>query len=83
VISALGVWTPGLEELTGVKAAPNVRASKGIHLVVPRDRIASDTGLILRTEKSVLFVIPACSSACARSSPPTTRRRRPRSRGST
>ena len=35
-----------------------MRASKGIHLVVPRDRIQSTTGLILRTEKSVLFVIP-------------------------
>jgi glycerol-3-phosphate dehydrogenase len=35
-----------------------VRASKGVHLVVPRDRIPSDSGLILRTEKSVLFVIP-------------------------
>jgi glycerol-3-phosphate dehydrogenase len=29
-----------------------------VHLVVPRDRIVSDSGLILRTEKSVLFVIP-------------------------
>jgi glycerol-3-phosphate dehydrogenase len=36
----------------------HVRASKGIHLVVPRDRIHGDSGLILRTEKSVLFVIP-------------------------
>ena len=35
-----------------------VRASKGIHLVVPKDRIQSETALILRTEKSVLFVIP-------------------------
>ena len=35
-----------------------VRATKGIHLVVPRDRIRSESGLILRTEKSVLFVIP-------------------------
>ena len=35
-----------------------VRASKGIHLVVPRDRIRGEAGLILRTENSVLFVIP-------------------------
>ena len=34
------------------------RASKGMHLVVPRDRIHSACGIILRTEKSVLFVIP-------------------------
>ena len=40
-------------------AAPfKVRASKGIHLVVPRDRFQSTIGLLLRTEKSVLFVIP-------------------------
>jgi glycerol-3-phosphate dehydrogenase len=35
-----------------------VQASKGIHLVVPRDRIRSDAGIILRTAVSVLFVIP-------------------------
>jgi glycerol-3-phosphate dehydrogenase len=35
-----------------------VRASKGIHLVVPRDRIRSESGLILRTSTSVLFVVP-------------------------
>jgi glycerol-3-phosphate dehydrogenase len=35
-----------------------VRPSKGVHIVVPRDRIRMDTGLLTRTEKSVLFVIP-------------------------
>ena len=35
-----------------------VRASKGIHIVVPRDRIHGDCGLVLRTKTSVLFVIP-------------------------
>jgi glycerol-3-phosphate dehydrogenase len=35
-----------------------VRASKGIHLVVPKDRIHADSGLVLRTEQSVLFVVP-------------------------
>ena len=35
-----------------------MRASKGVHIVVPRDRIVAESGLILRTEKSVLFVIP-------------------------
>ena len=36
----------------------SVRASKGIHILVPRDRINATVGLISRTEKSVLFVIP-------------------------
>jgi glycerol-3-phosphate dehydrogenase len=35
-----------------------VRPSKGVHIVVPRDRIEMGTGLLTRTEKSVLFVIP-------------------------
>ena len=58
VINATGVWTDDIQELVGGRGRFQVRASKGIHLVVPRDRIHSDTGLILRTEKSVLFVIP-------------------------
>jgi glycerol-3-phosphate dehydrogenase len=42
----------------GERGTFHVRASKGIHLVVPRDRFQSQMGLLLRTEKSVLFVIP-------------------------
>ena len=45
-------------EITGRARTFQVRASKGIHLVVPRDRLHLDTGLILRTETSVLLVIP-------------------------
>ena len=58
VVNATGVWTDDTQSLTGERGHFHVRASKGIHLVVPRDRIRSDSGLILRTEKSVLFVIP-------------------------
>ena len=35
-----------------------VRPSKGVHIVVPRCSIPMGTGLLTRTEKSVLFVIP-------------------------
>ncbi|WP_127505455.1 glycerol-3-phosphate dehydrogenase/oxidase [Actinoplanes solisilvae] len=58
VINATGVWTDDTQKLVGERGQFHVRASKGIHLVVPRDRIQSSSGLILRTEKSVLFVIP-------------------------
>lgn len=58
VINATGVWTDDIQSLVGERGPVQVRASKGIHLVVPRDRIRSTTGLILRTESSVLFVIP-------------------------
>ncbi|MEC3996500.1 glycerol-3-phosphate dehydrogenase/oxidase [Actinacidiphila sp. DG2A-62] len=58
VVNATGVWTDDTQALIGERGQFHVRASKGIHLVVPKDRIHSTTGLILRTEKSVLFVIP-------------------------
>jgi glycerol-3-phosphate dehydrogenase len=58
VVCATGVWTEGAQAMTGSRAAFGVRASKGVHLVVPRDRIPMETGLITRTAKSVLFIIP-------------------------
>ncbi|MDA0180006.1 glycerol-3-phosphate dehydrogenase [Solirubrobacter phytolaccae] len=58
VVNATGVWTDDVQHLVGERGKFQVRASKGIHLVVPKDRLQLDTGLILRTEKSVLFVIP-------------------------
>jgi glycerol-3-phosphate dehydrogenase len=57
VVNATGVWTDSVQKHAG-RGRVHVRASKGVHLVVPRDRIHGDAGLILRTEKSVLFVIP-------------------------
>ncbi len=58
VVNATGVWTDEIQEMVGGRGTINVRASKGVHLVVPRDRIHSSTGIILRTPVSVLFVIP-------------------------
>ncbi|WP_028660709.1 glycerol-3-phosphate dehydrogenase/oxidase [Nocardioides insulae] len=58
VINAAGVWTDDIQDLVGGRGALRVQASKGIHLVVPRDRIRSSAGFILRTATSVLFVIP-------------------------
>ncbi|WP_132876042.1 glycerol-3-phosphate dehydrogenase [Tamaricihabitans halophyticus] len=58
VVNCTGVWTDELQNLSGSRGRFRVRASKGVHIVVPRDRIVSETGIILRTEKSVLFVIP-------------------------
>jgi glycerol-3-phosphate dehydrogenase len=58
VVNATGVWTDDTQAMVGERGQYHVRASKGIHLVVPKDRIQSTTGMILRTEKSVLFIIP-------------------------
>jgi glycerol-3-phosphate dehydrogenase len=58
VVNAAGVWTDDIQEMVGGRGSLHVQASKGIHLVVPRDRIRSEAGFIVRTETSVLFVIP-------------------------
>ena len=58
VVSATGVWTKESEALIGDTSGLTVTMSKGVHFLVPRDRIELDLGLLLRTEKSVLFVIP-------------------------
>ncbi|GAA5057746.1 glycerol-3-phosphate dehydrogenase/oxidase [Nocardia callitridis] len=58
VISATGVWTDEMNAMTGVDFPFHVRMSKGVHIMVPRDRLDLRTGLITKTEKSVLFVIP-------------------------
>src|SRR5690606_35975090 len=68
VIAATGVWSDDISDLLRVPdpaaSAPllagglRVRASKGVHLVVPRSAINGEAGLILRTAASVLFVLP-------------------------
>ncbi|MFP5577085.1 MAG: glycerol-3-phosphate dehydrogenase/oxidase [Acidimicrobiia bacterium] len=56
-VNATGVWTDEVQDMAGGSPL-RVRASKGVHLVVPRDRIDAGAGLICRTPTSVLFVIP-------------------------
>jgi glycerol-3-phosphate dehydrogenase len=58
VAGAAGVWTDRLRELAGGVSSRRIVPSKGIHLFVARERLRMDTGLLARTEKSVLFVIP-------------------------
>jgi glycerol-3-phosphate dehydrogenase len=61
VVAATGVWSDDMSQMlrdVGVRPGFKVRASKGVHLVVPRSAITGEAGLILRTATSVLFVIP-------------------------
>jgi glycerol-3-phosphate dehydrogenase len=58
VVNATGVWTDEIQAMVGGRGTIHIRVSKGVHLVVPKDRIHSSTGIILRTPLSVLFIIP-------------------------
>jgi glycerol-3-phosphate dehydrogenase len=58
VLNCTGVWTDEIQAMSGGRGRFRVRASKGVHVVVPKEKITGDAGLILRTTNSVLFVIP-------------------------
>jgi glycerol-3-phosphate dehydrogenase len=59
VIAATGVWSGDVTAmLPDARPGLRVRASKGVHLVVPRSAITGEAGLILRTPASVLFALP-------------------------
>ncbi|MCW2877628.1 MAG: Glycerol-3-phosphate dehydrogenase [Sphaerisporangium sp.] len=56
VVNAAGVWTDELQKLAGGRPSFSVKASKGVHIMVPREKIRSDVSLFVRAEDSVLFV---------------------------
>lgn len=58
VINSTGVWTGETQAMVADGGRLRVRASKGVHILIPRSKFKSVMGLLLRTEKSVLFVIP-------------------------
>ncbi|MGW0227338.1 glycerol-3-phosphate dehydrogenase/oxidase [Actinopolymorpha singaporensis] len=55
VVNAAGVWADEVQSLGGSPSIA-VRPAKGVHLVVPADRIESRTGLIARTSDSVFII---------------------------
>ena len=58
LINATGIWTEETQDMAGGTGGLKVLASKGVHIVIPRERLKAQTGMFLRTEKSVLFIIP-------------------------
>lgn len=59
VINAAGVWTDGLHQRLGDDGGLRVRASKGVHLVVPAERIPTTMGFTVRAERDpMIFVRP-------------------------
>ncbi len=58
VIVATGVWTEKTQTMAATGGGLRVLASKGVHIVVPRDAIAGDTAVVTQTKTSVLFLIP-------------------------
>lgn len=57
VINAAGAWADLVQQLAGA-AQLEVRPAKGVHIIVPADRVDSHTGFIAPTADSVLVVRP-------------------------
>ena len=57
-VMCAGIWSDELHDSFGLKPGYNVTMSKGVHIVLPKKAIASKEGIILKTEVSVLFLIP-------------------------
>ncbi len=56
VVNATGVWSDQIRRMAPGSPSFSVRASKGIHITVPRDRIDSTISIFVRAEDSVIFV---------------------------
>lgn len=56
VINATGPWAGLVQDLTGGRSSFDVQASKGVHILVPREKIDSSVSMFVRAEDSVLFV---------------------------
>jgi glycerol-3-phosphate dehydrogenase len=58
VVMCAGIWSDEMHEKFGITPGYGVTMSKGVHIVMPGKAIKSNTGIILKTEISVLFLIP-------------------------
>jgi len=55
---ATGVWSDELHSAAGIQPGFSVTMSKGVHITVPGSVIELETGVIIKTDVSVLFIIP-------------------------
>ena len=60
VVNATGVWSDEVSRLSDVNAPKKLRPSKGIHVVVPSEKLRNQTAVLIPSvgENRFLFVIP-------------------------
>lgn len=61
VVNATGPWSDDTERLAGAVSTSAVHGSKGVHVLVPRERVGNEAALTLLTPQDgrVFFVLPA------------------------
>jgi glycerol-3-phosphate dehydrogenase len=60
VVNATGPWVDEIRRLDDPAATPCLRLTKGVHVVVPRDRVGNQHAIVLRSprDQRILFVLP-------------------------
>jgi glycerol-3-phosphate dehydrogenase len=60
VVNASGPWSDSISRMADPTLAPRVRLTKGVHIVVPRDRLDHIRALVLRAPQDgrVFFAVP-------------------------
>ncbi len=60
IVNATGPWLDRVRRLDEPAAAPVLRLTKGVHIVVPRDRVGNRNAIVLRAPRDgrVMFAIP-------------------------
>jgi glycerol-3-phosphate dehydrogenase len=65
VVNATGVWSDKVSALDGATSQRNLRPSKGIHVVVPAEKLGNQAAVLIPSlgEQRFLFVVPWCGRA--------------------
>ena len=60
VVNATGPWSDKLRKLDDSSAEPRLRPAKGIHIIVPRDRLGNREAVVIESHRDGrnMFVIP-------------------------
>ena len=60
VVNATGPWTDHVRRLDDPASKPCLRVTKGVHIIVPRDRVGNRQAIVMHSprDKRVLFAIP-------------------------
>jgi glycerol-3-phosphate dehydrogenase len=60
VVNAAGPWVDKIAALDDAETPPQLRLTKGAHVVVPRERIGHEAAIVLQAvrDRRVMFVIP-------------------------
>jgi glycerol-3-phosphate dehydrogenase len=64
VVNATGAWTDSVRALDSSETSHAVRATKGVHIAVPRERLATHAALTLLspTDGRVMFALPSTAT---------------------